>query len=59
MGGWNYIQPGIEWVLDHLGAKFERPRFVGRAASAATATGLMKRHLEERAHLIDEALTTD
>ncbi len=59
MGGWSYIQPGIEWVLDHLDAKFKRPRYVGRAASAATATGLMTRHLEERKNFIDEALTID
>ena len=59
MGGWAFIQPGVEWVLDHLGAKFKRPRYVGRSASAATATGLMKRHLEELANFIDEALTID
>ena len=59
MGGWSYIQPGIEWVLDHLDAKFKRPRYVGRAASAATATGLMKRHMQELKNFIDEALTID
>ncbi len=59
MGGWAYIQPGIEWVLDHLDAKFRRPRYVGRSASAATATGLMKRHREELANFLDDALTID
>ncbi len=59
MGAWVYIQPGVEWVLDHLDAKFKRPRYVGRSASAATATGLMKQHIEERNNLIDEALTID
>ena len=59
MGAWTYIQPGIEWVLDHLDTKFKRPRYVGRSASAATATGLMKRHLEELANFVDDALTID
>ena len=59
MGAWSYIQPGIEWVLDHLDARFRRPRYVGRSASAATATGLMKRHLEELAIFVDDALTID
>jgi hypothetical protein len=45
-GRWTFIEPNIEWVLDHIGAKHKtRPRYAGRPAAAATATGLMSKHL--------------
>ena len=56
MGAWSYVQPNIERVLDFIGAKHTRPRYVGRAASASTATGLMSRHLKELRTFLDEAL---
>ena len=34
----------------------KRPRFVGRAEAASPATGLFKRHVQEQAQLVDEAL---
>ena len=41
MGAWSFIEPNLEWVLDHIEAKASsRPRYAGRPASAATATGL-------------------
>jgi 2-oxoglutarate dehydrogenase E1 component len=57
MGAWNFIEPNIEWVLNRIGAAKPRPRYVGRPASAAPATGLMRRHLDELQTLMDEALT--
>jgi 2-oxoglutarate dehydrogenase E1 component len=57
MGAWSFIEANIEWVLDHISAKQRRPRYVGRAASAATATGLMSKHLAELRAFLDEALT--
>lgn len=57
MGAWTFIEPTIEWVLDHIDARCKRPRYVGRAASAATATGLMSKHMAELNALLDEALT--
>ena len=56
MGAWTFVQPGIERVLDFIKAKNTRPRYVGRAASASTATGLMSRHLRELKAFLDEAL---
>ena len=38
MGAWSFVQPNIERVLDFIGAKHTRPRYVGRAASASRAT---------------------
>jgi 2-oxoglutarate dehydrogenase E1 component len=57
MGSWSFIEANIEWVLEHLSAKHRRPRYVGRAASAATATGLMSKHTAELKAFLDEALT--
>ena len=57
MGAWSFIEPNIEWVLDHIDAKFKRPRYTGRAASAATATGLMSKHIEQLNAFLDEALS--
>jgi 2-oxoglutarate dehydrogenase E1 component len=57
MGAWTFIEPNIEWVLDHIGARHKRPRYAGRAAAASTATGLMSKHLGELRAFIDEALT--
>jgi 2-oxoglutarate dehydrogenase E1 component len=56
MGAWTFVQPGIERVLDFIKAKNTRPRYVGRPASASTATGLMSRHLKELKAFLDEAL---
>jgi 2-oxoglutarate dehydrogenase E1 component len=56
MGAWHYIEPNLEWVLQHVGGKSLRPRYVGRAAAAATATGLLSRHLQEQRALVEESL---
>ncbi len=57
MGAWTFIEPNIEWVLDHIGAKKTRAEYAGRPASASTATGLLSRHLSEQKTLVAEALT--
>jgi 2-oxoglutarate dehydrogenase E1 component len=55
MGSWTFVEPYLEWVLGHAGSKSKRPRYVGRPASAATATGLMSRHLSQLNAFMDEA----
>jgi 2-oxoglutarate dehydrogenase E1 component len=57
MGAWFLMDPNLEWTLERIGAKHRRARYVGRPATASTATGLMSKHLAERAALLDEALT--
>jgi 2-oxoglutarate dehydrogenase E1 component len=57
MGAWSFIEPNIEWVLQHTGAKLQRPRYVGRASSAATATGLASKHSQEQKALVEQALS--
>jgi len=49
-GAWSFIAPLIEAALG------KRPEYAGRAAAAATATGLLRRHNAEQAKLIAEAL---
>ena len=56
MGAWTFVQPNIERALEYLQAKHTRPRYVGRVASASTATGLLSKHLKEMKQFLDEAL---
>jgi 2-oxoglutarate dehydrogenase E1 component len=56
MGAWSFVEPYLEWVLGQLGGKSKRARYAGRAASAATATGLMSKHLSQLKAFIDECL---
>jgi 2-oxoglutarate dehydrogenase E1 component len=55
MGPWTFVEPYLEWVLGQAGNASKRPRYVGRAASAATATGLMSKHQAQLTALLDEA----
>ena len=56
MGAWNFAENYIEWALNQINAKTRRPRYAGRPAAAATATGLMSRHLAQLKALLEEAL---
>ncbi len=56
MGAWSFIEPYLEWVFDHIGAKQRRPRYAGRPASASPATGLMSRHLAQLEAFLEDAL---
>jgi 2-oxoglutarate dehydrogenase E1 component len=57
MGGWTFLDRRIEGVLTDIDHKAKRPVYVGREASAATATGSLKRHTKEQAAIMDKALT--
>jgi len=56
MGGWYFIEPYVVWVLNQVGGASSRPRYVGRPSAAATATGLMSKHLAQLVALLDDAL---
>ncbi len=58
-GGWSFMEPNLEWVLERMKAKHNRIRYVGRSASASPATGLAAQHKFQQAALIDEALTIE
>ena len=56
MGAWLFAQPNYERVLNFIGAANTRPRYAGRPASAATATGLMSKHMAELKAFLEDAL---
>jgi len=57
MGAWTFVDRRIEGVLKTTGHKAGRPSYAGRAAAASPATGLLKRHNQEQAKLLDDALS--
>ena len=56
-GAWSYIEPNLEWVLERIGARITRPRYVGRQAAAAPAAGLLAQHISEQKRIVSEALS--
>jgi 2-oxoglutarate dehydrogenase E1 component len=58
MGGWSFVEPLLEWVLEHARTASRRPRYIGRSASAATATGLASLHAREQKAIADQAMAT-
>jgi 2-oxoglutarate dehydrogenase E1 component len=56
MGYWTFVEPRIEKVLTDIKHKSSRAKYIGRVEAASPATGYLKRHNEEQAKLVDEAL---
>ena len=56
-GAWSFVNSEIEDMLIAAKHKVTRAKFVGRPAASAPATGYLKRHTEEQAKLVNEALT--
>ncbi|MCQ0986837.1 2-oxoglutarate dehydrogenase E1 component [Jiella marina] len=56
MGSWSFIDPYLEWVLDHIGAEKRRVRYTGRQAAASPAAGTMANHLKQLADFLEDAL---
>jgi 2-oxoglutarate dehydrogenase E1 component len=54
MGSWSFVEPYLEWVLGQAGSKSRRARYAGRPASAATATGIMSKHLAQLKAFLDD-----
>ncbi len=57
MGAWTFIRDELEWCAAQAGNKQPRPKYTGRAPSAATATGLLSKHQAEQAALVKAALS--
>ncbi len=53
MGGWTFMQERLENLLPSC----ERPRYVGRVASASPATGSYSIHQHEQTQLVADALS--
>jgi 2-oxoglutarate dehydrogenase E1 component len=56
MGGWHFVEPYLEWVLGQVDGASRRPRYAGRPASAATATGVAAKHLAQLKAFLEDAL---
>ncbi len=54
MGAWNFVDSYIEWVLGQANCRQRRPRYAGRPAAAATATGLMSKHQAQLKAFMDD-----
>lgn len=54
MGPWRYMR---EWIQPVLDATRREIRYVGRSESASPATGSAKRHQQELAEILNDALT--
>jgi 2-oxoglutarate dehydrogenase E1 component len=55
MGAWSFVEPSLEWALGHARGSAARAQYVGRPASASTATGQMSQHLAQLQALLGEA----
>ncbi|MEH3107331.1 MAG: 2-oxoglutarate dehydrogenase E1 component [Sphingomonas fennica] len=55
-GAWFFVECLIEEALTKAGKAGMRPRYAGRKASAATATGLARIHAAQQAALVADAL---
>ncbi len=56
MGSWSFVESLLEWVLDHAKTASRRPRYIGRPASAATATGQASKHASEQRSVVEQAM---
>ena len=56
MGAWFFVEPLLEWVLDHAKTASKRARYVGRPASASPATGQASKHASEQRAVCDQAI---
>jgi len=57
MGGWSFVAPYVEWVLQHIEAQTLRPHYIGRPAAASPAAGLAKDHQQQLAAFLAEAFS--
>lgn len=56
MGAWTFALPRLANIMEELGRGPLLPSYVGRAAAASPATGLLKTHEAEQKQLVDQAL---
>lgn len=56
-GAWTFVAPRLEEIFQTLGRGNDRVRYFGRTEHASTATGLLRKHLDEQAKIVSEATT--
>ena len=55
-GAFVHVDRRLHYLLEELGRRQQSLTYAGRKASASPATGLLRRHLEEQALLVEQAL---
>ena len=56
MGAWSFVEKYINWTLDSIDAKSKKVQYVGRKPSASTATGYLKKHVQQQDQIISKVL---
>ena len=56
MGAWSAVEKYIDWSLDFVGAKTKKVKYVGREVSASTATGYLKKHVQQQDEIVSKVL---
>ena len=56
MGAWSFVEKYINWTLESIGAKSQKVHYVGRKPSASTATGYLKKHVQQQDEIISKVL---
>ena len=56
MGAWSFVEKYINWTLNSIGAKSKKVHYVGRKPSASTATGYLKKHVQQQDEITSKVL---
>ena len=56
MGAWSFVEKYINWTLDSIDAKSKKVQYVGRKPSASTATGYLKKHVQQQDEIVSKVL---
>ncbi|MFN3075603.1 MAG: 2-oxoglutarate dehydrogenase E1 component [Alphaproteobacteria bacterium] len=56
MGPFVFVDRRLQYILEELKRNQRAPIYAGRVAQASTAAGVFRRHLEEQALLVEQAL---
>lgn len=56
MGAWFFVDRRLELAMKNAGMKYQRPIYVGRKASASTATGFSFIHEKEQLDVVQRAI---
>ena len=54
MGAWTYMLENVEELLEKIDFKNKKIKYIGRAASASTATGLMANHKAQLTDILNK-----
>jgi len=56
MGAWNTVRNYIDRILDIIQSKSDKTKYIGRKASATTATGNLNKHLAQQKEILEKVV---